>query len=168
MKQLSGQDAMWIHLETNKTPMHIGVLYVFDSPGKKFDFKDFKQFFEDRLHLSRIFRQRLVEAPMGIGSPFWADDPDFDINHHMFHVALPKPGGRKLLKELAARHYSPPLDRTRPLWKATFITDINIPELSEDAFAMLVQVHHAAIDGKSGVEIMASILSMTEEPFVPA
>ncbi len=167
MRQLTGQDAMFVFLESAKTPMHIGGLYILDAPGKAFDFNSFKEFFQERLHLSHIFRQRLVEMPMDIGAPFWADDPDFDINHHVFHVALPKPGGRRELADLAARHYNPPLDRTRPLWKVTFITGLNIPEVSDDAFAMLIQVHHAAIDGKSGVAIMASLLSMTEDPFLP-
>ncbi len=167
MRQLSGQDAMFVFLESAKTPMHIGGLYIFDSPGKKFDFKSFKEFFKERLHLSHIFRQRLIEVPFDLGAPFWADDPDFDINHHLFHVALPQPGGRRELADLAATHYNPPLDRSRPLWKVTFITGLNLEELSDDAFAMLIQVHHAAIDGKSGVAIMASILSMTEEPFLP-
>ncbi len=167
MRQLSGQDAMFVFLESSKTPMHIGGLYILDSPGRPFDFNSFKEFFQERLHLSNIFRQRLVEMPLDLGAPFWADDPDFDINHHLFHVALPKPGGRRELADLAAMHYNPPLDRSRPLWKVTFITGLNLEELSDDAFALLIQVHHAAIDGKSGVAIMASILSMTEEPFLP-
>ncbi len=167
MRQLSGQDAMFVFLESAKTPMHIGGLYILDAPGKPFDSDSFKAFFQERLHLSHIFRQRLVEMPLDLGAPFWADDPDFDINHHIFHVALPKPGGRRELADLAAEHYNPPLDRSRPLWKVTFITGLNIEEVSDDAFAMLIQVHHAAIDGKSGVAIMASLLSMTEDPFLP-
>ncbi len=167
MRQLSGQDSMFVFLESNKTPMHIGGLYIFDSPGKRFELKDFKDFIEERLHLSHIFRQRMMEMPLDMGTPFWVDDPDFDIDHHIFHVALPQPGDRKELVKLAANLYSPPLDRSRPLWKATVITGLNLEELSEDAFAVLIQVHHAAIDGKSGVEIMASLFSMTEEPFTP-
>ncbi len=167
MRQLSGQDSMFVFLESNKTPMHIGGLYILDSPGKAFDFNSFKTFFEERLHLSDIFRQRLVEVPLDLGNPFWVDDPDFNIDHHIFHVALPKPGGRKELANLAATLYNPPLDKSRPLWKVTFITGLQLDELSDDAFAILIQVHHAAIDGKSGVAIMASILSMTEEPFQP-
>ncbi len=167
MRQLSGQDSMFVFLESAKTPMHIGGLYILDSPNKKFDFESFKTFFEERLHLSHIFRQRLVEVPLDLGAPFWVDDPDFDIEHHVFHVALPAPGGRKELAQLAATLYNPPLNRSRPLWKATFITGLQMEEFSENAFAFLVQVHHAAIDGKSGVEIMATILSMTEENFNP-
>lgn len=167
MRQLSGQDAMFLFLESAKTPMHIGGLYICDSPGKPFNLASFKEFFEKRLHLSHIFRQRLIEMPFDLGTPFWVDDPDFNIDHHISHVALPAPGGRRELADLAATLYNPPLDKSRPLWKATFITGLHLDELSDDAFGFLVQVHHAAIDGKSGVEIMASLFSMTEEPFMP-
>lgn len=167
MRQLSGQDAMFVFLESAKTPMHIGGLYILDTPGKPFDLDNFKEFISERLHLSHIFRQRLVEMPLDMGNPFWADDPDFNIDHHIFHVALPAPGGKREFANLAATHYNPPMDRTRPLWKVTAITGLKYDGLSEDAFGLLIQVHHAAIDGKSGVEIMASLCSMTEEPFTP-
>ena len=167
MRQLSGQDAMFLFLESEKNPMHIGGLYIFDSPGKPLDVNSFKTFFEDRVHLSHIFRQRLLEMPFDMGNPFWVDDPDFDLDSHFEVKELKAPGGRKELVEAAAEGYEKPMDRSKPLWKATFMTGLQMDGLSEDAFALLVQVHHAAIDGKSGVEIMASLFSMTEEPFLP-
>lgn len=167
MRQLSGQDAMFLFLESEKNPMHIGGLYIFDSPGKPLDVDSFRAFFEKRLHLSHIFRQRLIEMPFDMGNPFWVDDPNFNLDSHFDVKTLDNPGGRKELVKAAAEAYEKPMDRTRPLWKATFIKGLQMEGLSEDAFALLVQVHHAAIDGKSGVEIMASLFSMTEEPFSP-
>ena len=168
MKQLSGQDAMFLFLETPKMPLHIGGVYIFTRSEKEepFDFETFKTYIDNRLHLSRVFRQRLIMVPMDLGKPFWVEDPDFDLNHHLFHVALPKPGKLRELAELAAQIYNPPLNRERPMWKLTFVTGLeNIEGISsENAFAMIAQVHHSMIDGASGVEIMSALLDPTPEP----
>ncbi len=167
MRQLSGQDALFLHLEKGKTPMHIGGLYFFDSETETFNLESFKQFFRERLHLTHIFRQRLLEVPMDMGHPFWVDDPDFDLDNHIKHIDL---GGKASMADLAAlagEVHSKKMDRNKPLWENTFITGFDIPGYSKNAFAMIANVHHAAIDGGSGVEIMASLLSMSEEPFKP-
>jgi len=168
MQQLSSQDALFVYLENSKMPLHIGGLYIFgiEEGGKQFDFQDFRDYLEKRLHLSSIFRQRLVEVPLHLGKPFWVDDPDFDLDHHLFHIALPKPGKLRDLADLSAQIYNPPMDRNRPLWKLTFVTGLeNIEGLpTKDAFAMIAQVHHSMIDGKSGVEIMTALLHLGSEP----
>ncbi len=168
MQQLSSQDALYVYLETPKMPLHIGGLYIFgiEDGSKEFDFQDFKNYLKERLHLSRIFRQRLVEVPMHLGKPFWVDDPDFDLDHHLFHVALPKPGNLRTLANLAAQIYNPPMDKSRPLWKLTFVTGLDSIEglPTKDAFGMIAQVHHSMIDGKSGVEIMNAILHLGPTP----
>ena len=107
MQQLSAQDALFLYLETAKMPMHIGGVYIFDSKDKPFVFNEIKTYLAERLHLSRIFRQRLIEVPLNLGQPYWVDDPDFDLDYHLCHVALPKPGGRRELVELAAQIYNP-------------------------------------------------------------
>lgn len=168
MQQLSGQDSLFLYLETEKTPMHVGGVYIFDSETKTFDFEETKRFFEERLHLSRIFRQRLVEVPMDAGHPFWVEDPNFKLDDHISHQELKGEGKLRDLGSLCAKLFSQPLQRDRPLWEIVFITGLKEPHLSPNAFAMFAKIHHAAIDGGSGVEIMATILSMTEQPFVPA
>ncbi|GAB4401771.1 MAG: wax ester/triacylglycerol synthase family O-acyltransferase [Microscillaceae bacterium] len=171
MQQLSGLDAEFLYLETPKSPMHVGGVYVYGPPGKgEMNFKIFKEYLESRLHISRIFRQRLVESPLNLGHPYWIEDPYFDLNNHVFHTALPKPGGRLELKALAARIFARAMDRSKPLWEFTFVEGLeNLEDVPAGSFALITKVHHAAIDGGSGAEILAALLepSPVPKPNVP-
>ena len=69
--------------------------------------------------------------------PVWVDDPHFDINYHMRHTALPRPGGAAQLKALAGRIASQPLDRARPLWETWVVEG-----LSGGRFATVSKLHH--------------------------
>lgn len=167
MQQLSAQDAFFLHIESPKTPMHIGAIYIasFDDPKQTFDFDAMKEMIRSRLHLSKVFRRRLIEAPLDSVKPFWIEDPDFNLDAHMFHVALPKPSNMRGLAKLAAQIYNYPLDRNRPLWKLTFITGLEgLEGIPPNSFAVVVQVHHANIDGMSGAEMMVAIFDWTVQP----
>jgi WS/DGAT/MGAT family acyltransferase len=93
--------------------------------------------------------------------PVWVDDPHFDIDYHMRHTALPRPGSEAQLKTLAGRIASQPLDRSRPLWETWIVEG-----LDGDRFALISKLHHCMIDGMSGMDI-ARILSSTSPDFVP-
>ncbi len=164
MQQLSALDSWFLHLENARMPMHIGAVYIFapTDESKEFDFPQMKEFMRERLHLSPVFRRRLVEVPMNMGRPFWINDPEFNLDAHMLHVALPKPASMSALAKLATQFYNPQMDRSRALWRMVFITGLEgIPNLPKNAFAALVQIHHANIDGVSGAEIMAAVFDMT-------
>ena len=106
MHQLSGMDASFLYLETGTSPMHIGGLSIYDqstAPGGHVTFKDILQFFERRLHKARAFRQRLVRVPLSLDHPYWIEDPDFDLEFHVRHIALPRPGDWRQLCIQAAR-----------------------------------------------------------------
>jgi diacylglycerol O-acyltransferase len=95
MHQLSGMDSSFLYMETGNTPMHIGSLAIYDqstAPGGKVAFKDILQFFDERLHKARAFRQRLARVPLSLDHPYWIEDPDFDLEFHVRHIALPAPG----------------------------------------------------------------------------
>lgn len=170
MEQLSGQDASFVYLETPTTPMHIGSLGIYDpstAPGGKVRFKEILSFVESRLAGARSFRQRLVRVPFDLDHPYWIEDPDFDIEYHIRHLALPAPGDWRQLCILVARLHSRPLDMTKPLWEFTVIEGLdNIEGLPKGCFALLSKVHHAAIDGMSGVEMSAAVHDL--EPGRPA
>jgi WS/DGAT/MGAT family acyltransferase len=114
---------------------------------------------EPRLHLTPTLRQRLVMVPLGLGLPYWADDPDFDIEFHLREVALPGTGDEQQLAEQVARIHARPLDRTRPLWEMYLIHNVQ-----GDRQAVYAKVHHAAIDGVTGAGILAIIMDSTPEP----
>ncbi len=170
MEQLSGLDAAFLYLETGNMPMHIGSLAIYDqstAPGGAVTFKDILRFFEKRLHKARVFRQRIVKVPMSLDHPYWIDDPDFDLEFHVRHIALPKPGDWRQLCIQTARLHARPLDTSRPLWEAYVIEGLdNVAGVPEGSFALVTKIHHAAIDGASGAEISAAIHDVSPEDTV--
>ena len=109
----------------------------------------------ERLPLLPPMRWRLAEVPFGLDYPYWVDDPDFDLDFHVRELALPPPGTDEKLAEQVARIFSRPLDRARPLWELYLIHG-----LEHGRVAMLTKIHHAAIDGLSGAEIMGVLFDM--------
>ena len=167
MQQLSLVDSLFVNLEDNRMPMHIGGLYVMapEDPSQKLDFGAFRQFFLERLHLSAVFRRRLVEMPLKLGLPYWVNDADFHLDNHLFHIALPEGGTRADLLKLAAQIYNTPLDRSRPLWSITIISGVDhLETIPTNGYLMVSKVHHANIDGVSGAEIMAAIFDISPKP----
>jgi WS/DGAT/MGAT family acyltransferase len=166
MRQLTALDAQFLHVESPTTVGHVGSLVVVDPstvpstvPGGRWDLDTVRAVLEPRLHLAAPFRQRLVEVPLGLGRPYWVDDPHFDVEFHLRELALPAPGTDVQLGEQVARIHARQLDRSRPLWEAYVITGL---EGGRGAFYS--KVHHAAIDGVSGAEILETLMDLTAEP----
>jgi diacylglycerol O-acyltransferase len=174
MRQLTALDAQFLNVESPTTVGHVGSLILLDpstAPGGVWNLETVRAVLEPRLHLAAPLRQRLVEVPLGLGRPYWVDDPHFDIEFHLRELALPAPGTREQLGEQVARIHARQLDRSRPLWETYVITG-----LEGGRSAYYSKVHHAAIDGVSGAEILETIMDVTveprdvapeEEPFVP-
>ena len=162
MRQLTALDAQFLNVESPTTVGHVGSLIVLDpstAPGGVWNLDTVRDVFEPRLHLAAPLRQRLVEVPLGLGRPYWVDDPHFDIEFHLRELALPAPGTREQLGEQVARIHARQLDRSRPLWEAYVITG-----LEDGRAAFYSKIHHAAIDGVSGAEILETIMDVTVEP----
>lgn len=172
MQQLTGLDSSFLYMETGSTPMHIGSISIYDqstADGGHVTFKQILNFFEKRLHKARAFRQRLVKVPLSLDHPYWIEDPDFDLEFHVRHIALPKPGDWRQLCIETARIHSRPLDMRRPLWEAWVIEGLdNVDGMPEGSFALVLKVHHAAIDGVSGAEIAEAIHDLSPEADVDA
>ena len=173
MQQLSGMDASFVYLETPNTPMHIGSVAIYDpstAPGGKVRFKDILKHIEARLHLARPFRQKLVRVPGNLDHPYWIEDENFDIEFHVRHIALPEPGDWRQLCIQVARLHARPMDMSKPLWEFTVVEGLdNIEGLPAGCFALVSKVHHAAIDGMSGVDMTSAIHSLeAEAPPPPA
>ena len=169
-EQLTGLDAMFAYAESPRTPMHIGAFAIYDpstAPGGAVRFKEILQFVEDRVHRAKTFRQKLKEVPLGVDHPYWIDDPDFDIEFHIRHIALPHPGDWRQLCIQVARLHARPLDLSKPLWEFTVIEGLdNIPNIPKGSYAIVSKVHHCAIDGASGVDISEAIHSLEPEDYV--
>ena len=173
MQQLSGGDALFLKVELENFPMHIGGVSIYDqstAPDGIVRFKDILRMLEGRLDQSPIFKRKLQEVPMNWDEPYWVDDDNFDIEFHVRHIALPKPGDWRQLCIQAARLHARPLDRTRPLWEIYVIEGLNNVEgVPKGSFALYTKIHHCAMDGVSGVQFFAALHelsadSVTERP----
>ena len=164
MKRLSGLDAGFLAMETPTSHMHVASLMVLDPSTSKvpLTLDAVRDFYESRLHLAAPFRRRLVDVPLGLHHPLWIEDPDFDLDFHLRHTAVPPPGGQAQLANLVSRLVALPLDRSRPLWETWVIEG-----LEGGRVGVLTKVHHAAIDGASGNEITVAMLQLAPDDEAP-
>src|SRR5499427_10048652 len=173
MQQLTGLDAAFLALETANTTGHVGGVSVLDPSDapKPLTLARLTEVMAERLPLVPVLRQKLLNVPFGLDQPYWVDDADFDIEYHVREIALPRPGSDAQLDEQVSRLHARPLDRSRPLWEIYLITG-----LAKRRAAVYTKIHHAAIDGASGAELLTVLLDLTPdgrelppgEPFVPA
>jgi WS/DGAT/MGAT family acyltransferase len=161
---LSSQDNGFLLWEQGNVRMHVASTTIFDvgplaTEAGGIDIDQVKQATESVLHLVPRYRQRLHEIPL-FSHSVWVDDPHFEIDYHVRHTALPKPGTLEQLKRLSARIMSQPLDRKRPLWEYWVVEGLNDGE----QFALITKIHHCMIDGSSGVDLANIQFSPSPEP----
>ncbi len=160
---LSAMDAQFLYWDSNRTPMNMGNLCIFeggpltDERGA-FKLEDVRRAIESRLHLVPRYRRKVLEVPGGFAHPVLVDDPDFDIARHVKLVALPRPGTDDVLKETFAQLHEGMLDHGRPLWEITFIEG-----LDDGRVGMVQKIHHAPFDGTSTVDVMELLFDDTPE-----
>jgi diacylglycerol O-acyltransferase len=148
-------------VEDGRTHGHVSGLSIYDpstAPGGVLTAERMTEILVERLHLLPPFRWRLAEVPFGLDHPYWIEDPDFDLEYHVRELALPAPGDDRQLAEQVARIHARPLDRARPLWEMYVIQG-----LEGGRVAVFTKIHHAAIDGVSGAEILAVLLDPSPE-----
>lgn len=149
--RLSTADAAWLHMDRPTNLMVINSVLLFDEPV---DWERVKEITQERL-VDRYpkFRQRVVESRLPLQPPKWEDDPDFALEHHMHHLALPAPGDAAALQELVGDLMTMPLDRNRPLWHEYMVDGFG------EGAALIVRMHHCIADGIALARVM---LSMTD------
>ncbi|MDJ0786928.1 MAG: wax ester/triacylglycerol synthase family O-acyltransferase [Myxococcota bacterium] len=160
MQQLSGLDNSFLVMEAGGNLGHVASLSTFDTTGlggRSF-YESVRRTIEERLHLLPPYRRRLVEVPFDLDRPYWIEDPDFDLDFHIRHIAVPPPGDELQLSELIARIHSRPLDRARPLWESYVIEG-----LAEGQAALYMKIHHCTIDGVSGAEMGQVLLDQSPD-----
>jgi diacylglycerol O-acyltransferase / wax synthase len=157
LDRLSSTDASFLHQEGPTSHMHIGGVLVFEGPPPPFD--DYLDHVRSRLHLVPRYRQKLSTPPLETGRPLWVDDPDFNLEYHVRHTALPSPGTEEQLFLLASRIASQPLDRDKPLWENWLVEG-----LEGERFALISKAHHSLVDGISGVDLATVLLDLEPTP----
>jgi diacylglycerol O-acyltransferase len=164
---LGALDATFLHLESPRTPMHMGSVAIFeggplcDAHGRV-RIEKLRADVEDRLDLVPKLRRRVRFAFFGEAAPTWVDDPDFDLAAHMRVVALPAPGTMDQLADLSAEILAVPLDMGFPLWQVWFVEG-----LAGGRVALIEKLHHALADGLAGVELATVLLDTSRHPRHP-
>ncbi|HXC51869.1 MAG TPA: wax ester/triacylglycerol synthase family O-acyltransferase [Candidatus Limnocylindrales bacterium] len=161
---LSASDNTFLELENGGAHMHIAATSVFDAgslgtDSGGIDIEKIRAYVESRLHLIPRYRQRLAYVPFG-RLPVWVDDDHFNLAYHVRHTSLPRPGSIEQLKLLAGRIQSQRIDRAKPLWEFWVVEGLE----DGNQFAVIQKTHHCMIDGMSGVDLMAVLLSPFASP----
>jgi WS/DGAT/MGAT family acyltransferase len=161
MKPLSGLDGAFLHLETPETPMHVASLHLFDAPpGYRGGFHDqLKVLMRERLHLAPVFTRKLAPMPLQFANPVWIEDDAVDLDYHVRRVTLPAPGTLEQFEDCAAQLHAELLDRHRPLWQLVVIDG-----LANGQLGYYFKVHHAVVDGQSGVMLAKVLFDLEPAP----
>jgi len=174
MDQLSPQDAQFLYLETPDNLTHLTSVSIFDQStvpgGEVVRFRDILTHVESRLHMSPIFKRRLVHVPLELDFPYWVDDEHFDLEYHVRHGRLPEPGDWRQFCIHVARYHSRPLDMNRPLWEMYVVEGLdNVDWLPKGSYALLTKIHHAAVDGKAIMDFFGALADIDNKgtPAVP-
>jgi diacylglycerol O-acyltransferase / wax synthase len=157
LDRLTPIDASFLHQESGHSHMHIGGLVVIEGPPPTT--AELLEQIRERLHLVPRYRHKLASTPLDSGRPVWVDDPDFNLEYHIRHTALPAPGGWEQLCALTARIFSQQLDRTKPLWEMWLIEG-----LEDDRVALITKTHHSLIDGIAGVDLATVLFDLSPDP----
>ncbi|MEV0970697.1 WS/DGAT/MGAT family O-acyltransferase [Microtetraspora glauca] len=161
-RQLSALDAQFLNFETSANLAHIAGLAVLDpstAPGGEVTRATLIDLIKERAHLAPPLRRRLVQVPFRLDHPYWVEDREIDFDYHVREIALPRPGDDHQLGEQVARLHGRRLDRRRPLWELYLIHG-----LSGGRVAVYTKVHHSAIDGVTGAEVLAALMDLGPEP----
>jgi diacylglycerol O-acyltransferase / wax synthase len=170
--RLTGLDASFLYMETSSMHMHVCLVAVLDPatmPGP-YSFDDLRAHIGGRVPLIPPFSRVLSPVPMQVHHPEWIDDPDFDLARHVHRVDLSdadddRSGDRSdldRLGRLAGEIAGVPLDRDRPLWDLTVVEG-----LDDDRLGLVIKVHHSAMDGTAGIEILYALFDLEPDPPAP-
>ncbi len=171
MSQLSGHDANFLYADTARANANVSLLHIYDQStvaGGKLRFKTLLAHIESRLDRSPVFRRRLQRVPLELDYPYWVEDANFDLEYHVRHIALPKPGDWRQFCIQVSRIHARPLDLDRPLWEIYVIEGLDsFLDLPAGSFALLTKTHHAAVDPAFSNELTALLHDASATPPVP-
>ena len=163
MYQVDSEDANFLFMEKAESPTHISLVYLYDQSDLGDDpvrFTHIREHIGNRLNSAPVFYQKVQRAPADIDYPYWVDDKKFDLDFHVRHLALPKPGDWRQFCIQVSRLHSRPLDMSRPLWELYVIEGLDKVEgFPKDSFALYFKVHHCAMDEFTAQELLQSLHS---------
>jgi WS/DGAT/MGAT family acyltransferase len=161
VEQLSGLDAAFIYLENAEMPLHVVLCAVLDPTDapRPLTFDALRGQVESHLVDLPLLTRHLVEVPLHLNRPYWAHDPDIDLDRHLYHHTLLAPGDRPQLESFASALAEVPLERDRPLWQLW-----HVDGLEDDRVAVIAKVHHSMLDGVAGVDQLIALFDFERDP----
>ncbi|MEV0389068.1 wax ester/triacylglycerol synthase family O-acyltransferase [Nonomuraea sp. NPDC050643] len=156
MAQLTALDAQFLHFETATNIANIAGLAVLDGDLNR---ADLQALLERRLPYVPALRRKLAPVPLGLDHPYWMQEDDLDLDYHVREIGLPPPGDDRQLADQISRLHARRLDRGRPLWEIYLIHG-----LSGGRMGLYTKIHHAAVDGIGGADVLAALLDISPEP----
>jgi diacylglycerol O-acyltransferase / wax synthase len=160
--RLTALDNSFLVLERPNAYMHVASTMVFEAgplrkPDGGVDADAIRERVGASLHRIPRYRQKLAWIPFE-SHAVWVDDDRFQLDYHVRHTSLPRPGSEEQLKRLSGRVMQQHLDRERPLWEIWIVEG-----LEKDRFALISKVHHCMVDGISGVDLLKILLSVSPD-----
>lgn len=159
MSRLNLLDSSFLIAENRETPMHTGGVHLYSYPkgvDKGTYLADLRNIFLDASDIRPLFTQHLKNDLLSKANLAfsWEQDKAFDMEYHIRHSALPKPGRYRELFALVSRLHSTLLDRSRPLWELHLIEG-----LEGNQFATYLKTHHCMLDGVASMHLFNAMLS---------
>lgn len=107
-----------------------------------------------------LFRLRLQRAALGLTPPAWVPDDDFDLSRHVLFADAPADLATADVRRLAG-DYDGVMSLRHPLWR------LRVTELTDGNVAIGTVLHHASLDGLSGMRVMSSINRKSPDEVLP-
>ena len=161
MQQLSPMDAAFLYLENESTHAHGTFVWIYDADGcepRDISRRTLIEHMRPRVHLSPVFTRKIHRLPLDFDYPYWVDDEGFELLYHVREQSMPEKGDWNDFCRVVADVHSQPLSHDHPLWEMTLVKGLQgLEGLPENCFAILGKFHHVAIDGATGMHIIAQI-----------
>lgn len=167
MEQLSGLDTAFVHQDSRRTPMHVTAVLLYDI-GKDetgtITGAFLRRLVAKKLRRFPVFYRKLHRVPMDMDAPYWVDVPAPDLDYHISSEAIEPGGGWPEVELLLTDLHRRGLNLAKPLWEICLVRGLSeLPGLPLKCQALVLKVHHAAIDGAS----LARLIDAIHEETVP-
>src|ERR1700754_1604940 len=159
MPQLTALDAQFLHFETATNIANIAGLAILDGDLNR---ADLQALLAQRLPYVPALRRKLAPVLFGLDHPYWMQEDDLDLDYHVREIGLPPPGDDQQLADQVSRLHARRLDRSRALWEISLLHG-----LAGGRMGLYTKIHHAAVDGVGGADVLAALLDTTAEPAPP-
>lgn len=168
MYQVDSEDANFLFLEQTDSPTHMSLIALYNQSElaeKVVRFQHIMQLIGARMKTTPVFHQKIKSVPANLDYPYWIDDEQFDLDYHVRHLALPKPGDWRQFCIQVSRLHSRPLDISRPLWELYVIEGLDrFQGLPPGSFALYFKIHHCVMDEFTAIELLESLHQTVANP----